>query len=136
MTSAGRIAGTSPCPRGCSSSTDSLEAHLGGAMPTTAPIAPTTRPARYVEADCRVDDFAALVDQSTNLADYPHAADVQRNVLIYDSAALRASLKSERDRLEVEAEPVRALTDAPGVVAFKGAFPDTVVTARATSVFE
>src|SRR3954451_7527490 len=105
-------------------------------MPANAPTTPVTRPARYVEADCRVDDFAVLVDQSTNLVDYPHAADVQRNVLIYNSEALRASLRSEQDRLEVEAELARALTDGPGVVAFKGAFPDTVVIDRATSVFE
>lgn len=49
-------------------------------MPTTT--APVTRPARYREADCRVEDFAALVDQAADLADYPHAADVQRDVLV------------------------------------------------------
>jgi len=104
------------------------------AAPTTA--AAPTLPGRYVEADCRVEDFAALVDQTTDLADYPHAADVQRNVLIYDSAALRASIGSEQDRIEVEAELVRALTEGPGVVAFKGAFPDATVVDRATGVFD
>ena len=106
-------------------------------MPTTATTtAPLTRPARFVEADCRVDDFAALIDQATDLAGYPHAADVQRNVLIYDSEALQGSISSEQDRLEVQAELARALTDGPGVVAFQGAFPDTGVVDRATSVFE
>jgi ectoine hydroxylase-related dioxygenase (phytanoyl-CoA dioxygenase family) len=95
-----------------------------------------TRPARYLEADCRVDEFAALIDQATNLGDYPHAADVQREVLIYDSEALRASISSEQDRLQVQAELARALTDGPGVVAFKGAFPNTVVVDRATTAFE
>jgi ectoine hydroxylase-related dioxygenase (phytanoyl-CoA dioxygenase family) len=105
-------------------------------MPTTVTPAPTTRPARYVETDCRVEEFAALVDQATDLADYPHAADVQRNVLIYDAHALRLSIESEQGRLEVEAELVRALTDGPGVVAFKGAFPNHTVIDRATSTFE
>jgi ectoine hydroxylase-related dioxygenase (phytanoyl-CoA dioxygenase family) len=105
---------------------------------TAAPTTPgtgTTRPGRFTEADCRVEDFAALVDQVTELADYPHAADVQLNVLVYDAAALRASITSEQDRIEVEAELVRALTEGPGVVAFKGAFPDTAVVDRATASF-
>jgi len=104
-------------------------------MTTTAAAAPTS-PGRYTEADCRVEDFAALVDQATDLADYPHAADVQQNVLVYDAAALRTSITSEQDRVEVEAELVRALTGGPGVVAFKGAFADTDVVDRATAVFD
>jgi ectoine hydroxylase-related dioxygenase (phytanoyl-CoA dioxygenase family) len=102
-------------------------------MPTTVT---TTRPARYRETDCHVDDFAALVDQATDLANYPHAADVQRNVLVYDAETLRASISFEQGRLEVEAELVRALTDGPGVVAFKGAFPDASVVDRATAAFD
>ena len=102
-------------------------------MPTTVT---TTRPARYRETDCRVDDLAALVDQATDLADYPHAVDVQRNVLVYDAETLRASASSEQGRLEVEAELVRALTDGPGAVAFQGAFPDASVVDRATAAFD
>ena len=51
-------------------------------------------PSRLTEADCRVEDFAALVDQTTELADYPHAAEVQLNVVVYDSAALRRVIGS------------------------------------------
>ncbi|HEY0238385.1 MAG TPA: phytanoyl-CoA dioxygenase family protein [Friedmanniella sp.] len=103
---------------------------------TTAAPAAATRPARYAEADCRVEDFAALVDQATDLADYPHAVDVQRNVLVYDAEALRSSLTTEEGRLAVQAELARALTDGPGVVAFKGAFDDTTVVDRATAAFD
>ena len=102
---------------------------------TTLTTAPTS-PGRFTEADCRVEDFAALVDQATDLADYPHAVDVQRKVLVYDAAALRASIASEQGRLEVEAELVRALTEGPGVVAFKSAFDDGAVVDRATGVFD
>ena len=37
----------------------------------------------FTAADCRLDDFRALVEQKTELSDYPHAADVVDNVLIY-----------------------------------------------------
>ncbi len=102
---------------------------------TTTTAAPV-RPGRYTESDCRIEDFVALVDQATELADYPHATDVQRNVLIYDAASLRGAIGSPQGRLEVEAELVRALTEGPGVVAFKGAFPDAAVVDRATRVYE
>ncbi len=105
-------------------------------MPTTVSPVTSTRPARYAESDCRISDFAALIDQTTNLGDYPHAVDVQRNVLIYDSAVLRTVIVTDEGRQAVEAELARALTEGPGVVAFEGAFADTAVVDRATDAFD
>ena len=97
---------------------------------------PTT-PARFTQADCHLDEFVALVDQRTDLADYPHAAEVVQEVLVYDAAALSAYAATGEDAVqEVQAELVRAFTDGPGVVAFRGAFPDTAVVDRATAAFE
>ncbi len=101
-------------------------------MTTTAAAAP----ARYRESDCRLDDFAALVEQATDLADYPHAHEVQQGVLVYDAAALRQVIDTPAGRERVQAELVRAFTDGPGVVAFRGAFPDADVVDRATEVFD
>lgn len=105
-------------------------------MPTTHTPAAHTHPARFVESDCRVEAFATLVDQTTDLVDYPYAADVQRNVLIYHADVLRATIGSQQGRLEVQAELARALTVGPGVVAFKAAFPDASVVDRATGAFD
>lgn len=90
----------------------------------------------FTEADCSLADFAALVDQLAELADYPHAHAVEQNVLVYDAAAVRVAIASDAGRLEVEAELVRALTSGPGVVAFSGAFSDAAVVDRATETFE
>ena len=90
----------------------------------------------FTEADCSLPDFVALVDQTTELADYRHASAVERNVLVYDAAALRRSIGTDAGRREVEVELVRALTSGPGVVAFAGAFPDTAVVDRATAAFD
>ena len=90
----------------------------------------------FTEADCSLPDFVALVDQTTELADYRHASAVERNVLVYDAAALRRSIGTDAGRREVEVELVRALTSGPGVVAFTGAFPDTAVVDRATAAFD
>jgi ectoine hydroxylase-related dioxygenase (phytanoyl-CoA dioxygenase family) len=81
------------------------------------------------EQDCDLDAFRALVEQATDPADYPHASAVERNVPVYDCGLL------EGDRV-VQAELVRALADGPGIVVFRGAFPDPEVVDRATAVFE
>jgi ectoine hydroxylase-related dioxygenase (phytanoyl-CoA dioxygenase family) len=84
------------------------------------------------EQDCDLAGLRALVERSTDLADYPNAASVEQNALIYDSARLRGA----EDRREVRAELVRALTDGPGIVVFRGAFPDPAVVDRLSAVFD
>jgi ectoine hydroxylase-related dioxygenase (phytanoyl-CoA dioxygenase family) len=102
---------------------------------TPAPVAPTAQ-ARLRAADCRLEDFVALVSRQADVADYPYADRVERNVLIYDAASLRAAVVTDSGREAVEAELVRALTAGPGIVVLAGAFPDTVVVDRATAVFD
>ncbi|MFJ9903377.1 phytanoyl-CoA dioxygenase family protein [Streptomyces sp. NPDC101152] len=84
------------------------------------------------EQDCDLDSFRALVERTTDLAGYPHASSIERNVLVYDAELVRAG---ERRR-DLQEELVRALTDGPGVVVFRGAFADLAVVDRLTEVFE
>lgn len=96
-------------------------------------MATTTTTHWLREADVRVEDLARTVEVTTNLADYPQAADVTRNVLMYDVADL--SLNDPQARRAVQAELFRALKDGPGVIVLRGAFPDTSVIDDATSAF-
>ena len=86
-------------------------------------------------ADCDLDDFVALVEQthrrSPTSRTPPTSCD---NVLVYD--ADRLARAARRTASAVAAELVRALTDGPGVVVFRGAFPDTAVVDRATAAFD
>jgi len=95
-----------------------------------------TGPARFTPADCRLDDFAALVATTTDRADYPHADAVEQNVLIYDCTAVRDAIATQEGRWAIEAELVRAFADGPGIVVLKGAFGDTTVVDRVTAVFD
>ncbi|MFF8191121.1 phytanoyl-CoA dioxygenase family protein [Streptomyces bobili] len=83
------------------------------------------------ERDCDLDAFRALVERGTDVAAYPHAASVERNVLVYDGDRLRGGSAPQ-----VGAELVRALADGPGIVVFRGAFPDPAVVDRLTAVFD
>jgi ectoine hydroxylase-related dioxygenase (phytanoyl-CoA dioxygenase family) len=82
------------------------------------------------EEDCDLDAFRSLVDERTDPADYPLAARVEQNVLVYDSERLRAD-GAEQAR----SEWVRALLDGPGIVVLERAFPDLDVVDRASAVF-
>ncbi len=91
---------------------------------------------RLRAADCDLDDFAALVEQTTDLSQYPAAAEVVHDVLLYDADALRVAVGTPDGLEAVEAELVHALTDGPGVVVVRGAFPDLDVVDRATAAFD
>ncbi|WP_406194241.1 phytanoyl-CoA dioxygenase family protein [Streptomyces sp. NBC_01017] len=84
------------------------------------------------EHDCDLADFREVVERTTDLADHPYASSVERNVLIYDSDRLREA----EDSRAVRAELVRALTDGPGIVVFRGAFPNPEIADRLSAVFD
>jgi ectoine hydroxylase-related dioxygenase (phytanoyl-CoA dioxygenase family) len=93
-------------------------------------------PSRLTEADCRVEDFAAVVRDTVDPADYPYAARVDQGVLIYEAASLRPVIATAQGREQVEAELVRVLSDGPGVVVLAGAFDDHAVVDRVSKVFD
>jgi ectoine hydroxylase-related dioxygenase (phytanoyl-CoA dioxygenase family) len=101
----------------------------------TASVTTRTAPGWFTAADCRLEDFRAVVETSTELADYPYADEVRENVLVY-GARLRNHVATPGGRRDVQAELARALADGPGIVVFAGAFPDTEVVDRATAAFE
>lgn len=84
------------------------------------------------EADCDLEEFRAVVERSTDPADYPYADEVVEGVLVYDGTRVIA----EPDRRAVQVELVRALTDGPGLVVFRGAFDDPSIVDAATAAFQ
>lgn len=90
----------------------------------------------YLKAeDCRLEDLATLCSQTVSLADYPFAADVQKNVLIYDCPALLPALSNIEDRRALMAEWAEALLTGPGVVVLKGAEPNLAMMDEASAIF-
>ncbi|WP_371582039.1 phytanoyl-CoA dioxygenase family protein [Streptomyces sp. NBC_01314] len=87
------------------------------------------------EADCDLDTFRALVEQSTDPAAHPSAERVELNVPLYDSDRLRSLTATEEGRRTVQTELVRTLMDGPGIVVLKGAFTDPAVVDRASAAF-
>ena len=84
---------------------------------------------------CDIEDFAALVSRTTEPADYPLASKIEKNIPIYDGDTVRKAAADPERRKAVMAEWVEAMTDGPGVVAFKHAFADTAPIDAATELF-
>jgi ectoine hydroxylase-related dioxygenase (phytanoyl-CoA dioxygenase family) len=90
----------------------------------------------YFNADnCDVADLAALTNQSVNLADYPFAADAQKNILIYDCDAIRAAVADGQSRKGILAEWADALANGPGVIVLKRAETDHAMLDEASDIF-
>jgi ectoine hydroxylase-related dioxygenase (phytanoyl-CoA dioxygenase family) len=86
------------------------------------------------EWDCSLDDFRAVVEQTTDPAAYPFADSVEENVPVYGDR-VRGHLADAPGRRQVMDEWVHALAYGPGVVVFRRAFPDDSVVDRATEIF-
>ncbi len=93
-------------------------------------------PAYYDAQDLSVDDLHALCSQTTTLDDYPIAAGVERNILIYDGDALRAMIGDDAQEAALKAELCRALRSGPGVFAIKRGYPDTDLIDRNTALLQ
>ena len=85
--------------------------------------------------DCDIADFRAVVERKTDAGDYPFAAGIEKNIPIYDGAAVRKTVADPETRKALLAEWVEAMTGGPGVVAFKAAFADTAPIDAATALF-
>jgi ectoine hydroxylase-related dioxygenase (phytanoyl-CoA dioxygenase family) len=88
------------------------------------------------EDACDLDDFRALAEKTTSLTDYPNAAAVEKNVLIYDSRNVRAVIADPEGKRALLAEICEAFAEGPGVVVFTGAYEDTGVIDRASKIFD
>ncbi len=88
------------------------------------------------EDACDLDDFRALAEKTTTLADYPTASAVEKNVLIYDSRKVIEAVSTPEGRRAILAEICEAFGIGPGVVVFKHAYEDTGVIDRASVIFD
>jgi ectoine hydroxylase-related dioxygenase (phytanoyl-CoA dioxygenase family) len=102
---------------------------------TTSVVSSDRAPVWLRREDAFLDEFVASLESGrTDLADYPHAEAVEREVLVY-GPGLTDLVADPATRRDVQAEIVTALMDGPGIVVFRGAFAADVI-ARATAAFD
>ncbi|MEM9105548.1 MAG: phytanoyl-CoA dioxygenase family protein, partial [Pseudomonadota bacterium] len=82
------------------------------------------------------ETFKALVSKATQKEDWPNAAAVEKNVLVYEGDRVRAMATDPDTALELMSEWVDVFLSGPGVVVISGAMPDTTIVDEATEIFE
>ena len=83
----------------------------------------------------QLSELKVLAESKTLLSDYRFASSVEQNTLVYDCEKLVTQISSRDGRRAVMAELGRALLSGPGIVAFKGMFPDTQIVDRVSNVY-
>ncbi len=87
-------------------------------------------------ATCRLEDFIALVERSTDLGLYQNASSVDHGVVIYRSGELRDRIGSDPDATrQIRIEIADVLMNGPGIVVLTDALDDAAID-RATVAFE
>lgn len=89
----------------------------------------------FEQSDCELDSFKKLTSQTLDPASVPFAAQVEKNVPVYDMCALRPALERTDERKAILSEWAWVLGKSAGVIALKRAFEDTVPIDAASAVF-
>lgn len=84
---------------------------------------------------CDLDEFKVPTSSNLLAKDVPLAAQIVKNVPVYDMAALRPMLDVPEQRRALMSEWAHVLRHTAGVIALKSAYADTSVIDRATEVF-
>lgn len=82
------------------------------------------------------ETFKRLVSQTTNAGDVPLAAEVLRNIPVYDGAMVDQAATDGATRAALKAEWARVFSAGAGVIVIKQAVRDHGAIDRATEVFE
>lgn len=95
------------------------------------------RPPVWLTADSGdFETFLQIVSQTTNLADTPHAAEVLRNIPIYEGASVDACAGDAAARQALMEEWAHVFSHGAGIVVIRQGIADHAVIDRATDVFE
>ncbi len=94
------------------------------------------RSSAYLSAEsCSLERFRTTVSRSLSPGDVPFSDQIERNIPLYDMAALRGLLSDAGQRQSLMAEWAAVLRDLSGVVILKNAYADTSCIDTATQVF-
>ena len=83
----------------------------------------------------QLSELKVLAESKTLLSDYEFASSVEQNTLVYDCEKLVPQISNRDGRRALMAELGRALLSGPGIVAFKGMYPDTSIVDRVSNVY-
>ena len=93
-------------------------------------------PGYYHSRECNLADFKKTVDQKLDIGAVPNAAEIQKNIPIYNIEDLQNSLQNAEVKFELMAEWAWVLRESSGAIVLRNAYKDTTVIDEATKLYE
>ena len=93
-------------------------------------------PGYYHSRECNLEDFKKIVDQKLDIGSVPNAAEIQKNIPIYNIEDLQNALQSDELKFELMAEWAWILRESSGAIVLRNAYKDTTVIDEATKLYE
>ena len=72
----------------------------------------------YHSRECNLEDFKKTVDQKLDIGSVPNAAEIQKNIPIYNIENLQNALQSDELKLELMAEWAWVLKESSSIFSF------------------
>ena len=90
----------------------------------------------YNPNSCDLSDFKKVIDQTVLPTDVPNAAEIEKNVPIYDMNVLASSLHDPMQKNSLMTEWAWVLKENAGAIVLRNAYSDTSVIDQATKTYE
>lgn len=84
---------------------------------------------------CKLDDFVAVVSQTTDKEAVQFASAIEHNIPIYDCGKIRSMLYNSAKRMQLLSEWRNTLQNGSGIIVLKSAFLNSAVIDEATEIF-
>jgi len=84
-------------------------------------------PGYYHSVECNLADFKKTVDQKLDDGSVPNAAEIQKNIPIYNVEDLQNAFQSAELKFELMAEWAWVLRESSGAIVLRNAYKDTAV---------
>ena len=92
-------------------------------------------PGYYHSRECNLEDFKKTVDQKLDIGSVPNAAEISKNIPIYNIEDLENALQSDELKFELMAEWAWILRESSGAIVLRNAYKDTTVIDEATKLY-
>ena len=93
-------------------------------------------PGYYHSRECNLEDFKKIVDQKLDIGSVPNAAEIQKNIPIYNIENPQNALQNDELKFELMAEWAWVLKESSGAIVLRNAYKDPAVIDEATKLYE
>ena len=90
----------------------------------------------YHSGECNLADFKKTVDQKLDIGSVPNAAEIKKNIPIYNIEDLQNTFQNAELKFKLMAEWAWVLRESSGAIVLRNAYKDTTVIDEATKLYE